>query len=575
MTTISLLGLLAFASFQESPQDPVRLLPLAPRNRWTYEVQGGDEGEMRVLRRRKYSGKVYWVVEFKTGAFTETRHLRVDESGIQQRFYSIRTRSAVTRVPADDPVYELVFPPDPGRSWELRLTDGRSTYRKVYRILARRKIDTPAGTFRSVGVELTGYRDDVKIEQTVTWYAGDVGIVQIEKRTFDAEGRTREETVYRLKGYRVKVPEGDSGKPPPDPGALADRTRSVLATLAHSAVQAEDPESIHVLVSLYRAVGGEDTELSREEEKARGWIGSREPRSMAKALEKQIRSAGSGLSEAYRLLHRHSRDPTDALRGMLFETLAHHILALKKYNRIRIGAGLEPVLWDWELSRGAMLHARYLAATGMARARRAMDLHSEDPGSPYYSKAGARAGLGGMVASGPVDEVIDALMATFYHRVQMLKPNLRRIGTGMWTSGIDLAKPSVIDVSAGVQGPSGSKPIPYPPPGSTGVDVAFARCGELPKPVPGRDETKLGYPVTLTFPNGIPKNVEARLLKGAEEVECLMSCADKPTNPEVPCPGTICLLPAAPLQPRSKYTVKIACTLNGEPFALEWSFRTR
>jgi hypothetical protein len=569
--------LLVAASQDDRDQDHSRLLPLESRNQWTYEVSGGGTARMKVLRKKKYKGETYWIVQLQMKGSKETKHLRSDASGIKQHFYQLQSGSEILRIPTEDPVYEMVFPPTEGRTWELRLRDrDNNDVRRIHRILAEKKIEVPAGAFSCLGVELKILTNGKTTETTTTWYAIDVGIVEIVRRAFDDSGKQLRETALRLKSHKVKMPKPRAAEKPPDPEELKAETRSRLQAILDMAVEEEDHETAQLIANLMIGTLGADEAWARIERDAIEQIrqGTRSP-SVSSGLKKAISAAEKALGKPYRLLGQSAKEIETELKGFLFGHLSDHVGALKAYNEFRRRARLDPVTWDWEISRGALYHSRYLANTGYANAREAMDLHKEDKKSPYYTPEGARAGMGGVVASGMLTRSISEWMASFYHRVLLLRPALRRIGTGMWSEGIDLTTPSVIDVSSGTEGSTGSEPVAFPADRTTGIGTRFTQYGELPKPVPGTDEKGLGYPVTLTFFHGTPREVEAVLRQGEKEVSCFVSTADRPTNPKAPSPTTICLMPKKPLAARKKYTVRIRCTIAGKAFSKEWSFTTR
>ncbi|HLG43128.1 MAG TPA: hypothetical protein VI643_07165, partial [Planctomycetota bacterium] len=122
---------------------------------------------------------------------------------------------------------------------------------------------------------------------------------------------------------------------------------------------------------------------------------------------------------------------------------------------------------------------------------------------------------------------------------------------------------------------AGPEPVAYPGPGQKEVEPKFTRMGELPRPMPGEDEKNFGNPITLTFFQGAPSKVNAKLFTAGVEVDCFVSSADKPSNPKAPYPNTICLMPKAALQSKKIYTVKISCELGGKAFAKDWTFTTK
>lgn len=557
---------LILSTWTQDAADPQRLLPLEARNEWTFESKDAGPATIKVLRKKTYKSDSYWIVEFKARAFKETRHLKVDASGVKQHFLEISTPDRVLQIPADDPVYEMVFPPDKDRSWELRLMDGKVLVRRIHRILERTKIEVPAGAFECVGVELTVTRDDKPSERAVTWFAEDVGYVKLVREKLGVDGKAVDSVSFDLKSHKVRLPSGPQADTPPDPAELEAETRKALRRILDEAAARQDPET-HQLVANYLSTAlGEETKPIDAPA-----TGADAPTDVRRALE----AAEKTLGRPYRSLAASTKELEVAIRGMFLSRISLHVAAVKRLNFYRRAAGIPPVTWDWSISRGAMLHARYLAHTGYANAREAMDLHTEDSKSPYYTPEGARAGPASVVAAWELDKSVDEWMATFYHRVLILKPHLKRIGTGMWTEGIDLATPSVIETTTGVEGASPAEPVAYPGPGQKDVDPKFTKMGELPRPVPGQDEKAFGNPITLTFYGGAASKVSAKLLLGEREVDCFLSTADKPSNPASPYPNTICLMPAAALRSRATYTVRISGEAAGQPFAREWSFTTR
>src|SRR6185295_19103037 len=106
---------------------------------------------------------------------------------------------------------------------------------------------------------------------------------------------------------------------------------------------------------------------------------------------------------------------------------------------------------------------------------------------------------------------------------------------------------------------------------------------ELPQPVPGEDETKMGYPVTLQLTRRFSEarpDLELALRAGGAngaEVACWWSTPTQPTNPKLAPDSGWCLIPKAPLQPGAQYTVTGKARWSIAPpkeLALAWSFRT-
>jgi uncharacterized protein YkwD len=102
---------------------------------------------------------------------------------------------------------------------------------------------------------------------------------------------------------------------------------------------------------------------------------------------------------------------------------------LQKVNAFRRSAGLPPVSLDDGLSRGCLLHARYVAANALHPAVRGLGVHNEDPTLPGATPEGARAGKAGVITdAGRPEDAPDGWMSTLYHRLPLLDPDLKRIG---------------------------------------------------------------------------------------------------------------------------------------------------
>jgi uncharacterized protein YkwD len=104
---------------------------------------------------------------------------------------------------------------------------------------------------------------------------------------------------------------------------------------------------------------------------------------------------------------------------------------LARVNEVRKLAGVPPVRLDADLSHGCQLHARYLSLNAKSAAAVGMAVHQEDPSLPGATPAGARAARMGVIAVQlDPQSCVDNWMATLYHRVPLLAPDLERVGFG-------------------------------------------------------------------------------------------------------------------------------------------------
>ncbi|MSU78778.1 MAG: DUF4339 domain-containing protein [Gemmataceae bacterium] len=253
--------------------------------------------------------------------------------------------------------------------------------------------------------------------------------------------------------------------------------------------------------------------------------------------------------------------------------------ALDKVNAYRKNAGLSPVVLDDNLSKGCLAHARYLVINGDHKAVLGLGAHDEDLSLPGASKEGQIAGKASDIAIGdyePTDGV-DAWMATLYHRVPILEPNLRTIGFGC-ARGRRQGWVTVLNVVTGRDRAVRPNAVYYPAPDQTGVPLNFPNGGEEPNPIPDDKDGKAGYPITAFFPETSPlKNASATLSNAkGESVACWFSNAEKPANPKFPKHqgNTICLVPHDPLSARTMYHVDMKGQLDGKPWQKKWAFTT-
>ena len=229
----------------------------------------------------------------------------------------------------------------------------------------------------------------------------------------------------------------------------------------------------------------------------------------------------------------------------------------------------EAVTEDPELSRGALAHARYLALNEQQMAAWP-DAHEEYPGQPGFSPPGARAGLHSVIAPhAEPEEAIDAWMGTFYHRLPLLDPGLFGVGVGIEPEAV------VLDSTSLVLEPWREHWVAWPAEGEEDVPRAFVP--ELPNPVPGKDQSKFGYPFTLQVHRPLAEHdlrLELALHVGdadGPEVDCYRLSPTEFFFAEAVPANAWCLIPRAHLKPRTSYTV----TATGPGIsAREWSFKT-
>ncbi len=254
--------------------------------------------------------------------------------------------------------------------------------------------------------------------------------------------------------------------------------------------------------------------------------------------------------------------------------------ALAKVNAYRANAGLNPVTLDATFSKGCLAHARYLVVNVDHPSLQGLGAHDEDAKLPGFTPEGRKAGKSSDIAIGdymPLDG-IDAWMATLYHRVPILEPQLKSIGFGC-ARGRRLGWVTVLDL---LSGRPEKQPRPhavfYPAPDHKDVPLNFPISGEEPNPIPLDKDGKAGYPITAAFPENAPlADAEAKLTDPqGRVVACWFSSREKPANPTFKGHqgNTICLIAHDPLLPSTVYQVELKGTLKGQRWDKTWQFTT-
>jgi hypothetical protein len=161
-------------------------------------------------------------------------------------------------------------------------------------------------------------------------------------------------------------------------------------------------------------------------------------------------------------------------------------------------------------------------------------------------------------------------MATFYHRVPFLDPDLRKIGfgcargSGGWNCVLNATT-----------GRGGGQAVTYPADGQKDVPLAFFPGGEQPDPTPGSKDRRAGFPVTVTFPPAVQvRDVKASLSDGkGRDVPLWLWTPEQPVAPGAQ-GNAVGLIAKQPLQPDTAYTVRLEGRLDGKAWQQAWSFTT-
>jgi uncharacterized protein YkwD len=251
--------------------------------------------------------------------------------------------------------------------------------------------------------------------------------------------------------------------------------------------------------------------------------------------------------------------------------------ALAKVNAYRTKAGLKPVELDDKLSRGCLAHARYLVMNEGHPALQGLNAHDEDEKLPGFSEEGRAAGKASDLGIGDIEPIdsVDAWMATLYHRVPILEPNLKTIGFGC-ARGRRQGWVTVMNVLSGQVKTDRPHAVFYPASDQTGVPLNFPNSGEEPNPIPEDKTGRAGYPITVFFPHAEPlKDATGKLIDSrGVEVPCWFSSPQRRANPNAQQGNTVCLIPKAPLMPVASYHVQIHGQIAGKAWEKKWKFTT-
>jgi uncharacterized protein YkwD len=247
---------------------------------------------------------------------------------------------------------------------------------------------------------------------------------------------------------------------------------------------------------------------------------------------------------------------------------------LEMLRGIREKAGCRsPLELDDELSAGCRNHARYLAVN-RDQTERWPDMHEEYADRTGWTSSGSMAGLASVAVAGikSDEQAVAGWMATFYHRLPLLEPGLRRIGFAREGDVAVLDCRSMVDPRLDAQ----DELVLWPYDGMTNTPVAFAP--EMPNPVVNEDQSMFGYPITVQYSrrsSGLA--VDARMTlrqrnERGDEVACWFTSPQTPGNELVVPANAVCLIPKRPLQRGATYWVQVEFV--GEALKHSWTFKT-
>lgn len=252
-------------------------------------------------------------------------------------------------------------------------------------------------------------------------------------------------------------------------------------------------------------------------------------------------------------------------------------LALARVNAYRALAGVRSITLDAALLTAAQRHADYDLLNAPDVSAWTFGPHGEVAGKPGFSGTwpGDRATAAGYPWPAGWEVInhfddparaVDGLMATVFHRVNILTATHAHLGYGHGQSATEAV--DVLDFGRGASEPSGLVGVAlFPGPGQH--DVPLYGAGETPSPLPPGASYPIGYPVTLQPIAGAALSISAAELRDG-------GGALVPLHPSPPdCAGSCyALLPIAGLRAGTTYTAHVVGTVDGAAFDSTWSFTT-
>jgi hypothetical protein len=188
---------------------------------------------------------------------------------------------------------------------------------------------------------------------------------------------------------------------------------------------------------------------------------------------------------------------------------------LETMNYYRIASGLLPVTENPTLTSGVLNHVTYLAKTNPALiSGQYLSRHSENPASPYATKAGITSGAGDLTtgSTSTESEPIDGWMAAPFHAVGIMRENLRTSGFGQAFNANSGDYEQGLSVLSGLVTAKRTKDILFPGPNSKVRLNAFTGENPDPRESCGSDwQNYLGLPIWTSLISTPPRNVNATL----------------------------------------------------------------
>jgi hypothetical protein len=246
----------------------------------------------------------------------------------------------------------------------------------------------------------------------------------------------------------------------------------------------------------------------------------------------------------------------------LATTVSDTLAELLAINVERLKVGLTPRPENPALSAPLQKHCKYLVTLGKLS-------HPEEPGKAGYSPEGHEAGMNSILGMGrPPEGVAANMVATFYHRQDVVRPDTRAFGVGYegTMAGIDGRR----DLGA-----RATWPILVPAPDQSEVPTHFNQ--ENPDPIGG--DQAAGYPITVYFGSGGLRLTAWKLEQldkaGPKAVDCYVFDSTKGGNVQFNgYQRVVGLIAKEPLADAAVYRVSMTVDGAGGAWTKTWQFST-
>lgn len=260
--------------------------------------------------------------------------------------------------------------------------------------------------------------------------------------------------------------------------------------------------------------------------------------------------------------------------------------SINYYNYLRGAAGILPAKRVGSIDEGCVLHSEYMRLNN--------DLtHYEEEGKPGYTAEGDLAGGRSNVTrqlDSSTKYIVTWLTETFYHRIGMYVPGLRKVGYALSSPGTDNFRFGCFDITTGYDtnfsgnkinttyyDPENFDYIVYPGVGQSKVPTTL-HPGEYPDPLENYGGTyPAGYAVSITFgAYSSVRNLNMVLLHpNGQELAGYFNPPGESDDPyEIYQGNSAYFIAEAPLASKTTYTAHVTGIMNGENFSTEWQFTT-